>query len=310
MPTVNRYRNLALFLGLAAAWGTAFTAIKAGLEYFPPVLFAAVRYDVAGVVMVAYAAWATGRWRPDTRAEWSVVAVSGAFMIAAYHAFLFVGQQYVTSAVAAIVVGLNPVLTTGFARALLPDERLTPVGIVGLLLGLLGVAVLVQPDPSNLLDPSGVGVVLVFAAVASFALGSVLTRRSAAEPGIELQTGWSMLLGAFAMHAISLGIGEEFAAISWTPRGVAALAFLALVASALGFLIYFDLLERLGPVEINLVSYVAPLFAALTGLVLLGEPITVTTVVGFLAIVAGFALVKRRAIAGELDRVQERPTGD
>ncbi len=307
---MNRYRNLALFLGLAAAWGAAFAAIKAGLEYFPPVLFAAIRYDVAGLAMVAYAAYATGRWRPATRGEWSVVAVSGAFMIAAYHAFLFVGQQYVTSAVAAIVVGLNPVLTTGFARGLLPGERLTPVGVVGLLLGLVGVGVLARPDPSNLLDAGGVGVLLVFAATAAFALGSVLTRRSSADPGIELQTAWSMLLGALGMHAISVGLGERVAAIEWTLQGVAALAFLALVASAAGFLVYFDLLERLGPVEINLVSYVVPVFAALTGFVLLGEPVTATTVVGFLFVVAGFALVKRRAIAGELARVRGRPSGD
>ena len=88
-----RFRNAILFAALAVAWGSAFTAIKAGLEFFPPVLFAA------------------------------------------YHAFLFTGEQGTTSAAAAIVVSLSPVLTTGFARAFLPDERLTAVGIAGLLVG-------------------------------------------------------------------------------------------------------------------------------------------------------------------------------
>ena len=55
---MSRYRNVALFLALAAIWGSAFMAIKAGLAYFPPVLFAAIRYDVAGVLMLAYAVWA------------------------------------------------------------------------------------------------------------------------------------------------------------------------------------------------------------------------------------------------------------
>jgi len=120
---VSRTRNLSLFLILAAVWGSAFMAIKAGLTYFPPVLFAALRYDVAGVVMLAYAAYVVDdpipRGRDD---EWTTVAVGATLIIAAYHAFLFIGESdpAVTSAVAAVIVSLSPVLTTVFARAFLP----------------------------------------------------------------------------------------------------------------------------------------------------------------------------------------------
>jgi len=295
-----RYRNLALFLTLAAVWGSAFMAIKAGLAFFPPVLFAAIRYDVAGVIMLGYAAWATDQWRPRTRGEWALALVGGALMIAGYHAFLFVGEQGTTSAAAAVIVSLSPVLTTGFARALLPSERLTVLGVVGLLLGLLGVGVLARPDPSNLLAESVLAKGLVFCAALSFALGSVLTRRIDARLSIETMEAWSMLLGAALMHAVSAGLGESFADIAWTPGAFWALGYLSLAASAVGFLIYFDLLDRLGPVEINLVSYVAPVFAALSGFVFLGELIDAYTVAGFLIIVVGFVLVKRDAIRQEL----------
>jgi hypothetical protein len=76
------------------------------------------------------------------------------------------------------------------------------------------------------------------------------------------------------------------------------------VASAIGFLVYFDLLERLGPIEINLVSYVAPVFAALTGWAFLGELPTVYTVVGFVVIFAGFLLLKRESLRRELPRIR------
>jgi drug/metabolite transporter (DMT)-like permease len=299
---VSRHRNLALFLLLAAVWGSAFVAIKAGLEYLPPVLFAALRYDVAGVVMLAYAAWATDSWRPRSRAEWWLVAVGGVLMIAAYHAFLFVGERQTTSAAAAVIVGLSPVLTTGFARGLLPDERLAPTGVVGLLLGLAGVAVMARPDPANLLAPDVVGRVLVLLAAASFALGSVLARRSSAELPIEAMEAWSMLLGAAVMHVASVAIGESPADVALTAEAVGALAYLSLAASGLGFLVYFDLLDRLGPIQINLVSYVAPVFAAVVGYVWLDEQVTATTVGGFVLIVAGFALVKRAAVLAELRR--------
>ena len=299
---MSRARNLALFLVLAAVWGSAFMAIKAGLAYFPPVLFAALRYDVAGVIMLAYAAYVVDDPIPRGRDEWSVVAVGATLIIAAYHAFLFIGETdpAVTSAVAAVMVSLSPVLTTVFARAFLPSERLTVVGVIGLLVGLVGAVVLAAPDPANLAGGGTVAKFLVLLAAASFALGSVLTRASDADIPIETMEAWSMILGALLMHVLSVGLGESLGAVSWTTEGILALAYLSVAASGLGFLIYFDLLDRLGPIEINLVSYVAPIFAAVSGWLFLNEGITANTVAGFLIICVGFVLVKRAAIRGAL----------
>jgi len=306
MAAVSRYRNFALFLALAAIWGSAFMAIKAGLNYFPPVLFAAIRYDVAGVLMLAYAAWVVDDPIPRTRGQWALVAVGSTLLIAGYHVLLFLGESdpAVTSAAAAVIVSLSPVLTTGFARALLPDERLTAAGVVGLSFGLLGVVVLAQPDPDAVLTGGVVAKLLVFGAATAFALGSVLTRRIEASLPIETMEAWSMLGGALLMHAISLALGESFAGVTVAVEGLLALAYLSLAASALGFLIYFDLLDRLGAVEINLVSYVAPVFAALAGWLFLQERLSVATAVGFALIVVGFLLVKRRAIRSELPRLR------
>ena len=279
-------------------------AINAGLAYFPPVLFAALRFDVAGAVMLAYAAYAVDDPIPRGRGEWTLVLVGATLLIAAYHAFLFVGETdpAVTSAVASVTIGLSPVLTTVFARAFLPSERLTVLGVAGLLVGLVGAGVLAAPDPSNLAGGGTVAKLLVLLAAASFALGSVLTRALDANMRVETMEAWSMLLGAALIHAVALGLGESMADIRWTVEALLALGYLAVVASGLGFLIYFDLLDRLGPVEINLVSYVAPVFAALSGWLVLNEGLSVTTVVGFLLICCGFVLVKRTAIRDELRR--------
>ncbi|MFC6865034.1 DMT family transporter [Halomicroarcula sp. GCM10025817] len=298
-----RFRNALLFVALAVAWGSAFTAIKSGLAYFPPVLFAALRYDVAGVLMLAYAGYTTDRWRPRTGKGWRAVAVGGVLLIAAYHAFLFVGERGTTSATAAIVVSLSPILTTAFARVFLPAERLTAVGVAGLLVGFLGVGILSAPDPDTVVTARTVSLALVFLAAASFALGSVITRRIDASLPIETMEAWSMVLGALVLHGASAAIGESPATIRWTPEAFAALGYLVVVASALGFLIYFDLLDRLGPIEINLVSYAAPVVAAVTGFLVLSETPTVLTATGFACIVVGFVLLKRRALRDELRRL-------
>ena len=304
---MTRHRTFGLFVLLAAVWGSAFMAIKAGLEFFPPVLFAAVRYDIAGVVMLAYAAYTTETPVPRGRAQWVEVAVGAVLLIAAYHALLFVGQTdpTVTSAAAAVVVSLSPVLTTGFARAFLPNERLTALGVVGMVLGLVGVAVLSELDPSNLLAGSTVAKLLIFGAAAAFALGSVLSRRVDSGLPIATMEAWAMLGGAVIMHGVSVALGESTGSVTLTVESIAALAYLSLAASAVGFLVYFELLERLGPIEINLVSYVAPVFAALSGWAFLSEVPTAATAGGFVLIFAGFVLLKRRAIWTEISALTE-----
>lgn len=112
-----------------------------------------------------------------------------------------------------------------------------------------------------------------------------------------------MLLGAGLMHVVSLAAGEP-QVVPRNTEALFAIAYLSLAASAAGFLVYFELLDRLGPIEINLVSYVAPVFAAVVGLVWLAEPITPNTVAGFLVIFSGFCLLKRRALVAELRKAR------
>lgn len=297
MPT-SPYRNVALFTALAAVWGSSFMAIKAGLEFLPPVLFAAFRYDIAGALLLVYAVAAGGQWRPSSRREWSYILLNAALLIGVHFTLLFTGQQYVSSAVAAVVLSLTPVLTPVFAWLLLDDERLSSASALGTLLGLLGVTIVAQLDPGNL-GAEFYGIVFLFFSAASFALGSVLTQRMRATLPLVPMQGWVMFLGALMLHLISPLLGESTAAVRWTPEAVGALAYLSLVAGIGGFLVYFDLLDRLGSVEISLVNYAVPVFAALSGWLVLGERIAGTTVLGFLVIALGFALVKQERLRAE-----------
>jgi probable blue pigment (indigoidine) exporter len=305
----ERYTTALLFLLLSAVWGLSFVAARAAVVDIPPLWLAALRFDVAGVLLLASVALTTERWRPATRAEWSAVTVGGTLFVAVHHALLFAGQQYVTSAVAGVVISLDPVLAAAFARLLLPGERLSPVGVLGMLLGLCGVAVVANPDPAALTASKTVGVLLVFLSAAAFALGAVLTRRlRTGLPAASLQA-WMMLVGALLLHltlavAPVVGLG----AVTWSWSALAGLAYLAVVAAGAGYLLYFELLDRVGPVEVNLVAYAVPLFAALGGWLLLGEALAPTTAAGFALIATGFALLKRRALGDELRAL--RTTGE
>ncbi len=293
-------RTLALFATIAVLWGTSFIAIEVGLDVLPPVLFAALRYDVAGVVLFAYGLLAAEDWRPRGRDEWLVVLVGGALLIGAHFSLLFSGQRYVTSGVSAIVISLAPVLTPVFAWPMLPEERLDGFGFLGVFLGLAGTVVIALASGS--VGGQLLGVVLLLLAAAAWAFGSVLVKRLPGNPPVVPMQAWMMLLGAGMLHVTSPVLGEPgLASVAWSPVVVAALLFLAVLCSAVGFIAYFVLLDRIGAVEISLVNYVTPVVAAVTGWAFLGERIGPVTVVGFALILLGFAFMKRDAL-GPLGR--------
>ncbi|WP_332898011.1 DMT family transporter [Haladaptatus sp. CMSO5] len=289
-------RILAMFALLATFWGTSFVAIEVGLHAFPPLLFAALRYDVAGLIILGYALWTTDRWLPRAKTEWLLVVITGAFIIAAYHGLLYLGEQHVPGAIAAAIISLSPILTAVFASALLPNERLRPLGVAGLLAGLVGVVIIANPNPNNLLSSSMLGIVLIFLGGASFALGSVLTRPFKTSLPLATLEGWAMLVGSGILHVVSFARGESFAAIEWTLPAVTSLAYLTLISGVVAFLLYFELLDILGPIEINLIGYAEPVVATVMSFVLLGHVIGTTTLTGFVAIFIGFALIKRDAL--------------
>jgi drug/metabolite transporter (DMT)-like permease len=289
-------RALAAYVGLAALWGTAFVATKAALFSFTPVVLAALRFDVAAVCLFAVAFVAGRKLRPRGWGDWAPILAGGVFNIGAHHALLFAGQQYVTSAVAATLLGLVPVVTPAFTRVFRPDDRLSVRGLVGVLVGFLGVVLIANPDRSNL--TAGLGVGLVLASAVAWVFGAVLTREDdAALSGLALQA-WMLLVGAVSLHvAVVVLPGESLAAVAGVGvEGLWWLVYLAVVPGAVGFLLFFRLLDRFGPIQMGLIEYVIPPFAALFGWLVLGETLAETTIYGFLTILLAFLLVKGPAL--------------
>ncbi|MFC4549334.1 MULTISPECIES: DMT family transporter [Halorussus] len=291
----DRFVTVGLFVLLATLWGFSFLAISVGLESLAPVLFAAFRYDVAAVLLLGYALAGDTAWRPTGRENVGAVLAGGVFLVAA-NAFLFLGQQTVPSGVAAIMQSLVPIATSLWALALLPEERVSARGAVGILLGFVGVGLIVRPDPANLLGADVVGRLLILVQVTGVALGGVLIQRSRPTLDSAALSGWSMLVGGVVLHSVSSAIGERFALPTTLEAGLA-VAYLGVFATALAFFIYFTLLEVRGALETSLVAYLVPVVATVVGVVVLNESITPTTVVGLLVVFAGFVVLKRRAIA-------------
>jgi drug/metabolite transporter (DMT)-like permease len=292
---MSRLRDVSLFLLLSVLWGLSFPAISVGLDYLPPLLFAALRYDVAAVLLLAAAVVQIDEWAPTERNDLAAVAGGGLFLVAG-NGLLFIGQQTVPSGVAAIIQALVPIVTAIWALVLL-GERLSWLGTVGVAVGFLGTGLVVQPDPNNLLGGDTLGRLIIVAQSISVALGGVLIQR--AQPTLDRLplVGWSMLVGAVVLHVVSLGIGELPGSEALVPTAVGVVLYLGVFSTAIAFLIYFSILQKYGAFEAALVAYLVPVVATVVGVAVLEETIGSTTLLGFGLVAIGFVLLKRQAIA-------------
>ena len=296
---MSRNRTVGLFLLVTLLFGTGFPAVKTGLSFIPPLLFAATRSYLAAALLLVYVGVTTEYWYPRSRRDVTAVLAGGLFLVGGT-GIGFVAQQFITAGVAAIIFSLAPIITAVLAWPLLPAERLAGRDYVGVLLGFVGIVVVIRPDPTGLLDPELVGKLLFFGALIVVELGAVLIRRSQTSMPIPALTGWAMLVGGTVHVALAVGIGESIANIQVTPLSVAIVIYLSVFIGAFGLVMYLVLMGEVGPLKANLTTYLTPIVALAIGVVLLGERVQLLTLVGFGIIVAGFALLESREISAEI----------
>jgi Permeases of the drug/metabolite transporter (DMT) superfamily len=289
-------RTLALFVTAAVLFGGTFVATKAGLAYLPPLLFVAFRFDIGAAVLVSYAAVSMSRsdLRPRTAGDLLGIVATGVLVIGFTNVFLFVGQQYATSGVAAIVFSLNPILTPVFAAVLLTDERLSVRAGVGMALGLAGVVLVANPAAGGTI--SGTGIAILSAGAVTSALGAVVIRRVDTTLSSTARVVWGVPLAAVLSHLLSLGAGQSVAGLSVTPTAVVALLYVGVFSGAIAYLAYFALIDTTGATRANLVFYLIPVVSALGGWLLLGEALSALTLVGFVVVLSGFLLIGSETI--------------
>jgi drug/metabolite transporter (DMT)-like permease len=281
--------NLKVIIALATlylAWSSTYLAIRFSLESFPPLFTAGSRYMLVGLFMFLYM-----RWRgapPPTKAQWKGSAIVGAFLLLGGTGGVVYAEQWVGSGLAALVLATTPLWTVLFAGIWKQWPKRNEWA--GVLLGLAGV-VLLNSEGDLRTHPAGA--VLLALAAASWAFGSVLSTRLVLPPG-AMASAAQMFSGGMLVLAVGFASGERVP-LHPTPRALAAIIYLALFGSLLGYTAYTFLLKNVRPALATSYAYVNPVLAVLLGVWLAGEHITTTGIVAMLTILAGVVLVIRGA---------------
>ena len=301
---MSRLRDVASFCAVGCLWGLSLAAVEVGLRSFPPLLLSAFRYYAASVLLLGYAATGARDWLPRTRGDVVAIVGGGVGWIAIGNGVWFVGQALTTSVLSGLMTSLTPVATTAVSWLALPDDRLSPVSLAGLFISFGGAVLLVSPSGPVAVTTALLGKALLLLGVLGLAFGSVLVRWASTSLPSTARTGWATLVGAAVIHGLSVLAAEQWTVAEATPLGVAAVGYLAVGATAVAYVLFFGLLDRHPAIEVTLVTYVVPVVAAVTGWILFDEQLSWQMAVGFLVIVVGFVVMKRRELRAELERLR------
>lgn len=284
-----------VLLGFAAVyivWGSTYLGIRVGVESFPPLVLAGLRHLVAGLVLYPIFRWKTGI-RP-TAAHWRTAAIAG-FLL------LFVGNGGVCWAEQTVPSGIAALLVATVSLWLVIVDWLRPGGVrpvarvvAGLVLGFAGLVLLVGPahlGDSGRVDPRGAGV-LVFASFA-WACGSLYSKHGGMPSSAMLGVAMQSLAGGVTLLIASFLTGEfhalHLAAIS--VRSWLALGYLIVFGSGIGLSAYIYILQKSTAARVGTYAFVNPVVALFLGWLLIGETITLRTVLAAAVILTAVILV-------------------
>jgi drug/metabolite transporter (DMT)-like permease len=271
------------FLALYLIWGSTYFVIKVGVQSWPPMLLAGLRFVIAGSLMFAWLRW---RGVPvPTAKEWRSCAIVGFLLLSCGNGGVTLAEHLgVASAVAALAIATVPLFALLFG--LIWNQRTTGLEWGGILLGLIGIGLL---NLGHNLQASPLGAVLVLLAAASWALGSMWSRHLNL-PGGAMASSAQMLAGGVVLLFGSAASGERMQQMP-DLAGWFALAYLTLLGSIVAFSAYLYLLKHVRPAAATSYAYVNPVVAVLLGITFADERIGTVEWLAMTVIVSAVVLI-------------------
>ena len=281
---------LTAFAALYVIWGSTYLAILFAIETLPPLLMASVRFLTAGGLMYAFLRL-RGMEAPTLR-QWRSAAIVGGALLMIGNGGVVMSERTVPSGVAALLVAMVPAWMVLLDWLRPGGTRPTAQTLVGLLVGFAGMVLLVGPSSLGGGVDMG-GALLLVVASASWAAGSIYSRRAELPKSPLMATATEMLAGG-ALLFLAGSLRGELSAVNpeaFSGRSLLALLYLIVFGSLVGFTAYIWLLGVSTPSRVATYAYVNPVVAVFLGWALAGEPITARTLLAAAVIIAAVAVI-------------------
>ncbi len=304
------WKILLAFATIYLVWGSTFLAIRVGVLEVPPLLFAGIRFTIAGLLLYG---WMRVRGTPSpTGSEWIRLSFLGMLIFVLDYGCLFWAERRIPSGIAAVVLATIPVFITLLDIIVLRTHRLTVRLAAALAVGVAGVAVLMNNKLSLGEAPiDHAGALALIVASFTWSIATILTRKLQLPPSKAMSAAAQMLVGGLALFVAAAVAGEfanfHLAAISG--RAWFALFYLITAGSIAGFTAYVWLLHYESPTKVGTYAYVNPVVAVALGYFLGGETVGVRTLLGTLLVLVSVVAITTIPKKAAVGRVQEETTG-
>jgi drug/metabolite transporter (DMT)-like permease len=278
---MNRLKFIILIVLSTALMGSAFSVIKMGDMYASPLMFAAIRFILAGLLL----SFIVGFMRmphPKHSSEWFYVALIGFFQTTGVFGAIFLSLRTITAGESSILIFVNPILVVLFSAFIGIRYRL--LQWFGVIVGFIGVVILIGFHPYY-----QVGVWIALSGAVFWAITTLLVKRVASFINIWVLTAYQMLIGGILLFFISEIFGHPYVILNFS--FVLIVLWLAIMSSIVQFGIWFYLIQKNNPGKVSSFLFLAPLFGVLSGLILLREPVTLQIIIGGFFILLGIFLV-------------------
>lgn len=277
---------------ICIVWGTTYLAIRWLVEAYPAFLAAGVRQVLAGLIIVGLALAANKRVNLSGKNILRQVLI-GTLMIAVGNGLVSYGQKTIPSGIAAMVCATMPIWAVVLNLALSKHERLNRTIVLGMAIGLVGVALIFRADIGKLGNAAYLGgILLTLIATMGWAVGSVMSRRWTTDVNPFFDAGIQVIAGGAVLLLTSLFAEDYSASVVHTSRAVWSFVYLVIFGSVLAFSFYQYALKRLPVGIVTVYAYINPLVAVLLGY-FFDEPLTSWTALSFASIVLGVYFVNR-----------------
>ena len=280
------------FIALGTIWGSSFLWIKIAVQEIGPFLLVAFRllFGALGLLVVAL------YMRPEMprgRRILLILTLIGFTNNAIPYVLISWGEQFIDSAVAAILNSTTPLFAMIFAHLYLRDDRLTASRLTGLLVGFVGIVILVSRDLSSEAQFNLAGQLAVLLASISYA-GTIVFARKTTQGISPIALALIPLIGADLFMWVITPIVESPLSLPTLPVTWLAVVWLGLMGTCIAFLLYYYLLHSVGPTRTALVTYVFPLVGVILGVIFLNELLDWQLVVGGALVVGSIVVVNTR----------------
>lgn len=280
-------RALLMGLSFAIVWASAFASSRIIVLQAPPLTSLALRFAISGVLAILLARFLGQSWRGLTRSQWRAVVILGLCQNALYLGLNWVAMQWIEAGLASIIAATMPLMVAAFGWVFL-GERLRPMGIAGLFLGLAGVAIIMS---SRLQGGSDItGILMGFAAAVALAVATLTVRGASAGGNVMMIVGLQMLVGAVSLAFIAPFV-EDWQ-VTVTPVLAVAFIYTVIMPGIVATWVWFLLVERIGAVRAATFHFLSPFFGVTIGALLLNEELGVSDMLGVAVIMAGILAVQ------------------